>query len=352
MGFSPDNNRVAIVRYLFDRKTSVARHTIQIVDLKNRHEISQADLPNEDSSYAAASPHFIVYSPDGRYLLLAVTGSDVLFMLDAIKLQVVMRIVLYPETHNRRLLSGEGNRNFRGAVHVSVASKVGLFGVLTHEGQSNVNEIFIGSFSSGQIIRSWILGGGRAQTQLGQTSLSLSEDGLHTAVSVVPPDGDRLPKDFNNLLLYKSDSGEMVKALRTDGLIGQIAFMPDDSVIASRIDTPGLFSKKLCIEKWNIGAAALTKSFCDDGRHVIALGTSADANLLAGFACKIHRNIEGNIYSVPGRIDVWDMKSGTLIAFSEELPHLASAEIQISPNGSWLSANQMLWQIGANTEAQ
>ncbi len=322
------------------------------MDLNSLHEISNGELPHEESSFTAARPHFVVYSGDGRYLLLAATGSDVLLILDAIKLQVLTRIVLHPETHNRRPLSGEGNRIFQGAVDVSVASKAGLFGVLTHDGQGDVNEIFIGSFSSGQIIRSWILGGGRAQTQLGQTSLSLSDDGLLTAVSAVPPDGDRLPKDFDNLRLYKSDSGEMVKAIRTDGLIGQIALMPEDSIIASRIDTPGLFSKKLCIEKWNLGAATLTKSFCDGGRNVIVLGRSAAANLVAGFACKIRKNIEGNIYSVPGRIDVWDMKSGTLIAFSEEFPHLASAQIQISPNGSWFAANQMLFQIGVNTEVQ
>jgi hypothetical protein len=350
-GFSPDSTRIAIVRYVIGRDASNARHTIQIVDLKGGREISQADLPDEESSYTAASPHFIMYSFDGRYLLLATTGSDVLLILDAIKLQVLTRIVLYPERHNRRRLSGEGNRNFQGAVRVAVASNAELFGVLTHDGQAGVNEIFIGSFSSRQIIRSWILGDGRARTELGQTSLSLSKDGSRTAVSVVPPDGDHLPKDFNDLRLYKSDSGELIEAVRTDGLVGQMALMPDDGVIASRIDTPSLFSKKLCIEKWNLSTKALTTKFCDAGRHVLFLGTSSAAGLVAGFACKIHKNIEGNVYSLPGRIDVWDMKSGALIAFSEEFPK-AFSDIQISPNGSWLSANQMLWQIGSNTQPQ
>jgi WD40 repeat protein len=350
-GFSPDSSRIAIVRYIFDRDTSAARYTIQIVDLKSGHEVLQTGLPNEDSSYTAASPHFIMYSSDGRYLLLATTGSDVLLILDTIKLQVLTRIVLYPETHNRRRLSGEGNRNFQGAVRVAVASNAELFGVLTHDGQADVNEIFIGSFSSRQIIRSWILGYGRAQTELGQTSLSLSEDGSRTAVSVVPPDGDHLPKDFNNLRLYKSESGELIEAVRTDGLVGQMALKPDDGVIASRIDTPGLFSKTLCIEKWSLSTKALTTNFCDAGRHVLFLGTSSAAGLVAGFACKIHKNIEGNVYSLPGRIDVWDIKSGALIAFSEEFPK-AFSDIQISPNGSWVSANQMLWQVGGNADAQ
>jgi len=350
-GFSPDSSRIAIARYIFDRDTSSARYTIQIVDLKSGHEVSQAGLPNEDSSYTAASPHFIVYSSDGRYILLATTGSDVLLILDTIKLQVLTRIVLNPETHNRRRLSGQGNRNFQGAVRVSVASNAELFGVLTHDEQANVNEIFIGSFSSRQIIRSWILGYGRAQTELGQTSLSLSEDGSRTAVSVVPPDGDHLPKHFNNLRLYESESGELIEAVRTDGLVGQMALIPDDGVIASRIDTPGLFSKTLCIEKWNLPTKALTTNFCDAGRHVLFLGTSSAAGLVAGFACKIRKNIEGNVYSLPGRIDVWDIKSGALVAFSEEFPK-AFSDIQISPNGSWLSANQMLWQIGVNAGVQ
>lgn len=350
-GFSPDSSRIAITRYIFDRDTSTARHTIQIVDLKSGHEVSQTGLPNEDSSYTAASPHFIMYSSDGRYLLLATTGSDVLLIFDAIKLQVLTRIVLYPETHNRRRLSGEGNRNFQGAVRVAVASNAELFGVLTHDGQADVNEIFIGSFSSRQIIRNWVLGYGRDRTELGQTSLSLTEDGSRTAVSVVPQDRDHLPRDFNNLRVYKSESGELIEAIRTDGLVGQMALIPDDGVITSRIDTPGLFSKALCIEKWNLSTKALTTNFCDPGRHILFLGTSSAAGLVAGFACKIHKDMEGNIYSLPGRVDVWDIKSGALIAFSEEFPK-AFSDIQISPNGSWLSANGMLFQIGTNAQLQ
>jgi hypothetical protein len=351
MGFSPDSNRIAIVRDIFDRDTSTPRHTIQIVDLKSGHEVSRADLPNEDSSYTAASRHFVMYSSDGRDLLLATTGSDVLLILDSIKLQVLMRIFLYPETHSRRRLSGEGNPNFQGAVRVVVASNTQLFGVLTHDGQAQVNQIFIGSFSSGQIIRNWVLGDGRFQSELGQTSLSLSGDGSHTIASVVPRNRDRLPKDFDNIRLYDSDSGQLLKAIRTDNLLGPIALMPDDNVIASRIDTPGVFARKACIEEWNLSTKALTTKFCDPGRHVIVLGTSSTANLVAGLACQIRRDMEGNVYSIPGRIDVWDTKSGALIAFSDEFPK-GFSEIQISPNGSWLSANGTLFQIGANTQLQ
>jgi hypothetical protein len=348
-GFSPDSDRIAIVRYIFDRDASTARHTIQIVDLKSGHEVSQAGLPNEDSSYTAVSPHFIMYSSDGRYLLLATTGSDVLLVVDPIKLQILRRIVLHPETEHRRSIS-EVSRNFRGVVSLAVASNENVFGVLTHDGLG-ANEIFVGSISSGQIIKGWSLGHGRTSSEMGRTSLSLSKDGSRTAVSVVPPDGDHLPKDFNNLRLYKSDSGVLIEAVRTDGLVGQMALMPDEGAIASRIDIPGLFSKNICIEKWNLSTKALTTKFCDAGRHVLFLGTSSAAGLVAGFACRIHKDIEGNVYSLPGRIDVWDIKSGARIAFSEEFPK-ALSDIQISPNGSWLSANQMLFQIEASSQPQ
>jgi len=351
-GFSPDSTRIAIVRYVIGRDASNARHTIQMVDLKSGQEVSQADLPNVESAFMSLNAHFIIYSHDGRYLLLATRGTDVLLVLDAIKLQVVNRIALHPETQHRRSLSEEGNRNFQGVVSLAHASNAGVFAALTHDEQLGTNEIFIGTFPSGQVIRSWTLGYGRTQTELGQTSLFLSEDGSRTIVSVVPPKQGSLPKDFKNIRLYKSDNGELIGAIRTDGLAGQIALMPGDSVIASRIDTPSLFSKKLCIEKWNLATGALTNRLCDQGRHVIVLGLSPTTDLVAGFACQIHKDMEGNIYSVPGRIDVWDMKSGALVAQSVEMPRLAFADIQISSDGSWLFANQTLMQIGSNTQPQ
>ena len=53
-------------------------------------------------------------------------------------------------------------------------------------------EVFIGSFSSGQIVKSWSLGKGRMATQLGQVSLSLSDDGSNAVVSSLP-DENKLP---------------------------------------------------------------------------------------------------------------------------------------------------------------
>lgn len=100
---------------------------------------------------------------------------------------------------------------------LAVAWKAGIFGVVTHD-ELQGNEVFVGSFASGQIIKSWSLGRGRTATQLGQTSLSLSDDGARIAVSVLP-DGNSIPKGFNNLRLYNSGNGEMVKSIRTDGFL-------------------------------------------------------------------------------------------------------------------------------------
>jgi hypothetical protein len=87
------------------------------------------------------------------------------------------------------------------------------------------------------------------------------------AISVLPH-GNSLPKAFNNLRLYHSNTGEIVKSLRTDGLIGQLMLLPDGAVLGTRIDTPGLFSKKTCIERWNIGSGTQDGQFCDAERGV------------------------------------------------------------------------------------
>jgi hypothetical protein len=137
---------------------------------------------------------------------------------------------------------GQGHRYFRGVVSLAASSRGDVFGVLTHD-ELQGNEAFVGSFSSGQVIKGWSLGKGRTATQLGQTSLSLSEDGSRTAVSVLP-DENSLPKGFHNLRLYNSSSGDMVKSIRTDGLVGQIMLLLGENILASRIDTPGLFSKR------------------------------------------------------------------------------------------------------------
>ena len=118
---------------------------------------------------------------------------------------------------------------------------------------------------------------GRTVTQLGQASIALNDDGSMAAVSVLP-EGNTPPKGFNNLRLYHSNNGEIVKSLRTEGLIGQLMFLPGGRLLGARIDTPGLFSKKSCIERWNIGSGTQDGRFCDSERNVsVALAASVPA---------------------------------------------------------------------------
>jgi hypothetical protein len=274
--------------------------------------------------------------------LLATKGSDVLSIIDATTLKILKRIALHPEA-NSRISLGQGHRYFRGVVSLAVSSKGNVFGVLTHD-ELQGNEAFVGSFSSGKIIKSWSLGKGRTATQLGQTSLSLSEDGSRTAVSVVP-DENSLPRSFNNLRLHNSTSGDSVKSIRTDGLVGQIILLPGENILASRIDTPGLFSKKTCIEKWNLSAGTLDSRFCDKGRTVsVALAASLATGRVVGFASQIHKSIEGPVYAASGRVDVWDLKSGSLIASSADAPQLVPS-LRVSSNAEWVMADQMLLQL-------
>jgi hypothetical protein len=315
---------------------------MQIVELRSGQEIAHADVLDAEPPDLPANAHFITYSSDGRYFLLATRGSDVLWIIDATTLQALKRIALHPEADSRRSL-GQGHRDFRGVVSLASSSKADLFGVLAHD-ELQDNEVFVGSFSSGQITKGWSLGKGRAATQLGQIALSLGDDGSRTAVSILP-DANNLPKAFDNLRLYDSRSGEMVKSVRTDGLVGQIMLLPGENILASRIDAPGLFSRKTCIEKWSLGAGILDSQFCDRGRTVsVALAASLAAGRVVGFASNIHKDIEGQVYTAGGRVDVWDMKSGRLVASSAELPTFVSS-LQISANGEWVMADQMLMQL-------
>jgi hypothetical protein len=340
--FSPESNRVAVLRKVAVPNAVAPQYAMQIVELASRREVTHAEVLNGERPDLATSAHFVMYSPDGRYLLLATRGSDVLSIFDASTLQPRKRIALHPETDARTPL-GQGHRYFSGVVSLAGSSKGDSFGVLTHD-ELQGNEAFVGSFSSGQITRGWSLGKGRTATQLGQVSIALNDDGSMAAVSVLP-DGSSLPKTFNNLRLYHSSNGEMVKSFRTDGLIGQLMLLPGGTVLAARIDTPGLFSKKTCIERWNTGSGAQDGQFCDSERTVtVALAASSVAGWVVGFGSQIRKSIEGQVYSATGRVDVWDMKSGNLIASSAEIPRFVPS-IQMSANGEWVMADQMLMQL-------
>jgi WD40 repeat protein len=343
--FSPDGDRLAILRHVVSTGVTVNRYTLQTVDLRNGQELFHRDVLEGEPPEQASASHFLRYSSDGHHLLLATRGSDVLMLFDANKLQSITRIVLHPEVESRKSLSRHGNRYFRGVVSLAVASKAGIFAVLTHD-ELNENEVFIGSFSSGQIFNSWRLGQGRTSTQLGHSTVSLSADGSRVAVSVLP-EGNRLPRDFRNVRLYSTTTGEVVNAMRMNGLTGEIVLLPEDKILAARIDTPGFFSKKACIETWSFNTGKLLGSYCDEGRNVgVALGVSLTPEtsaLVVGFASTLRKDLEGQVYRVSGRVDVWD-ESGKLIAYSEEIPRLVSS-VQISPDGCWLLVDEMLFHI-------
>jgi WD40 repeat protein len=340
--FSPDSSRVAVMRNVAVPAASGQRHVMQIVELRSGKELAHADVLDTEAASLAFSRHFIAYSTDCHFLLLATKGSDVISILDAASLRTMKQIALHPATGSRKSL-GEGHLYFKGIVSLAVSSKGGFFGALTHD-ELQDNEVFIGSFDSEQIIKSWSLGQGRMATELGQISLSLSQDGSKTAVSVLPKENS-LPKSFNNLRLYDSGSGRMVKSIRTNGLVGQIVLVPGESILASRIDTPGVFTKKTCIEKWDFGAGTLDSQFCDQGRIVgVTLAASLASDRVVGFASHLHKSIEGQVYAASGRVNVWDVKTGSLIASSGEVPHFISF-LQISPNGEWVMADQLLLQL-------
>jgi hypothetical protein len=340
--FSPDSHHLALLSNVRVPGGSSPRHLMQIIELGSGQVVAHADVLNGEPPDLAANAHLIVYSPDGRYLLLATRGSDMLAIIDATALQGWKRLALHPEADSRIPL-GRGHRYFRGVVSLASSAKTDLFGVLTHD-ELQGNEVFLGSFSSGKTSKSWSVGRGRATTQLGQISLSISDDGSRTAVSMLP-DGNSLLKGFDNLRIYDSVSGGMVKSIRTNGFIGQIALLPGENLLASRIDTPGRFSKKACIEKWGLDTGRLDGQFCDQHRNVnSALSASVVTGRIAGFASQLHQSIEGQVYAASGRVDVWDMKSGNLLASSDEISRFVSST-QVSANGEWVLADQTLLHL-------
>jgi hypothetical protein len=237
--FSPDSSRLAIIRNVTGGGTSGHRHILQIVELKTAQEEAHADVLDGEASNLAARVHFLEYSPDGHYLLLATEASDALSIINATTLQTFRRIALHPEADSRMSLE-QGHPYFRGVISLAVAGRGDAFGVLTHDEELQDNQVFVGSFSSARIIKSWSLGKVGTVTELGQTSISLSEDGLSTAVAVLSA-GNTLPKGFNNLRLYNASSGEMLKSIPTNSFIGPIMLLPGENILASRNRCPWPF---------------------------------------------------------------------------------------------------------------
>jgi hypothetical protein len=76
-----------------------------------------------------------------------------------------------------------------------------------------------------------------------------------------------------------------------------------NSILAASIDTPGLFSQKTCIEKWNLSSEKLGGKFCDKGRNVsAALSAAPVGDRSVGFASQIHKSIEGQVYAASRRV--------------------------------------------------
>lgn len=336
--FSPDSRHLAVVRSVGIPASSGHRLSLQLMDLRSGKEISSAEIPHGEAAELAFEQHFLSYSSDGLHLLFATEGSDVLSVIDANTLATLKQFALHFATDPRLVA---GHRAFRGVVSVSVAANSDVFGVMRHD-ETGEDEVILGTFSSGTIVKGWKLGHVRAATQLGETALSLSGDGSRVAVSVLSDEGG-FPKTFRNLRLYNAKSGEMVKSIRTKGLVGQIALMPDESILAARIDVPGYFSKHTCIERWNL-AGELIDKFCDSGRNVTTvLDASLGANRVVGYAGQIRNGAEGQYFAGRGRVGIWDLQTGKQVASQGTFRHYVS--VKVSPNGRWILAGPILLQV-------
>ncbi len=136
-----------------------------------------------------------------------------------------------------------------------------------------------------------------------------------------------------------------MKSIRTNGLDGQVILLPGDNICLARIDAPHVFAKKSCVETWSLVSGTREGQFCDPGRNAsVALAASAGSGRVVGFAFQIHKDLEGHAYPGRGRVDVWDMRSGALIAPSAETADFVTY-LQISASGEWVMAGQRLCQI-------
>lgn len=339
--FSPDSSQLALIRKAISPDKSSQHHILQIMELRSRQELSHVGIFKGDPESPASNTDLVTYSADGQYLLVATKGSDVLLILDASTLREIKRFDLRPEAKSRNSLGK--HLYFSGVIDIAAAAKADIFCVLTHD-ELKGNEVIVGSFLSGRIMNQWSLGRGRAATPLGEIAISVSENGSRIAVSLLPVQNS-LPKNFDNIRIYDSGTGRIVKSIQTASFIGKISFISNEALLMSRIDTPGLFSKKVCLEKWLLNTGKLGGLFCDDRRNVnLTHAVSLTANRVVGFASQIHRSIEGQVYAGSGKVDVWDMKSGDMIASSSDMPYLVSY-IKVSSNGEWIMANQTLLHI-------
>ncbi len=126
-----------------------------------------------------------------------------------------------------------------------------------------------------------------------------------------------------------------------------MAVLPNGDFIAARIDPPRAFSHAECLEEWRPDTASLRRRYCDGQRNVIGqLSVSETAGRVIGLASQIRKTSEGGVDQLASRIDLWDLKSGILLALSSELGRFISG-LEISPNGEWILSDGMLLQVCA-----
>lgn len=338
--FSPDSRHLVIIR---DQSIAESHHTLEIIGLASGDE-QHADVLKDERLAISGSRHFIDYSPDGRYLVLATVGSDVLSIIDTASLRCLHEVSLHPVPDSRVSLS-QGHRHFRGVISVTASSSANVFGVLSHDDELG-NEIFICSFPSGQVVKTWEVGDFRVAGPLGFVSVALSADGSQLAVPIAPGENKAL-KVLNGVRIYDTGNGRSVRSFKTSDPVGRLALTSANTLFTTRLTVPGVFSRKACIERWDLKTVDVDGQFCDKGHNVfLPIAAAPGPGLLAGFASSVHRDMEGDVYSGSGWIDVWDIRSNALLASSTEI-HPFVSFIRISANGEWVIADQNLFHLFA-----
>ncbi len=182
--FSPDSKSLAIVVHLKNSETQFVLRTIDLTSMVP----SAVTASFSERVELSASVHLLQYSFDGRYLLLATRGSDEIEIVEAATLHPIKRVLLHPQL-DARTTNGFGHRHFFGVVSMLATSpNRNLFALLTHD-ELRGDEVFVGSFSSNEIVSTWPLGTRRAETSLGQVSLAFGAHGSDLFVCFCCPGG-------------------------------------------------------------------------------------------------------------------------------------------------------------------
>ncbi|MDR3763653.1 MAG: hypothetical protein P4M01_06100 [Acidobacteriota bacterium] len=339
--FSPDSRSVALVRSVSEESAENAKSappvhlTLQVMNLATAEETAKTSIPNRVERGEAFQRHFLYYSADGKRLLYATEGSDQITILDAETFLVVRQFSLKP---GKAKPAAEG---FHGIAMIAPAAHANVFGILRHD-EGGEDEVLIGSFDSGEILQSWPVGRVRVATPLGETSLALSGDGKQVALSVLP-DANRLPKTFRNLRLYDAESGNLLKSIRSKGLVGPLVVLNKEHILAARIDLPGFFSRSNCFERWDMNSGTLAGRYCAAKMNAIAVDATTSTGRVAGYVGRWHKASDGNYYIRHGRVDVWNMNSGAPVASLG--PFRGRGLVKISPDGKWILVEQILIQV-------